>query len=278
MSEFKFACPVCGQHITVARSSSGTQMDCPTCFRTIVVPQAPAGNDSKLLLSAAQPPPPRPTSTISDLGPVRRSRSWASLGVSLLLLLLAGGIAVVAYSYRSVLLKALRQTETSTASDQASTSPTNAAAAVAVWTLDPAKAVIPERAVSGRLHGRDFSCQHALFAGGVLSLREGPGWPPELGLDILLTAQKAEQLNGKNIIIAPGVRSVVSKVVLRWRDGQNRPQQAEFASGYALTLLFGDPTAERLPGRVHISLPDSDQSYLAGTFDAEIVHPRKVGK
>ncbi len=41
MSEFKYACPVCGQHIKCDSSQSGTQMECPTCFQKIVVPQAP---------------------------------------------------------------------------------------------------------------------------------------------------------------------------------------------------------------------------------------------
>ena len=41
MSEFKFACPVCGQHITCDAAAAGSQMNCPTCFRKIVVPRAP---------------------------------------------------------------------------------------------------------------------------------------------------------------------------------------------------------------------------------------------
>src|SRR6187455_1968638 len=54
MSEFKFACPVCGQHITADSATSGGELECPTCFRKIVVPQAPATPDTKLILSAAQ--------------------------------------------------------------------------------------------------------------------------------------------------------------------------------------------------------------------------------
>ncbi len=54
MSEFKFACPVCGQHITTDSGSSGKSIECPTCFRKIVVPQAPASEETKLILSAAQ--------------------------------------------------------------------------------------------------------------------------------------------------------------------------------------------------------------------------------
>src|ERR1041384_6087639 len=58
MSEFKFACPVCGQHITADSTVAGTQLDCPTCFRKLIIPQAPAGG-SNLILSATQVATPR---------------------------------------------------------------------------------------------------------------------------------------------------------------------------------------------------------------------------
>lgn len=48
--EFKFSCPVCHQHIAADSSMAGTQIDCPTCFRAIIVPKAPTGNTTKLIL------------------------------------------------------------------------------------------------------------------------------------------------------------------------------------------------------------------------------------
>src|SRR6185369_10351608 len=59
MGEFKFACPVCGQHITADTSASGSQLECPTCYRKIVVPQAPT-EGQKFILSAAEANKPRP--------------------------------------------------------------------------------------------------------------------------------------------------------------------------------------------------------------------------
>src|ERR1051325_7910268 len=61
MSEFKFACAVCGQHITADSEIAGSQLQCPTCFRKIVVPQAPSAADPKFIrseehTSALQPP------------------------------------------------------------------------------------------------------------------------------------------------------------------------------------------------------------------------------
>ena len=63
MSEFKFTCPVCGQHIAADSTASGAQIECPTCFQKIIIPQAPRA-DSRYILSATQyikPPPVTPS-------------------------------------------------------------------------------------------------------------------------------------------------------------------------------------------------------------------------
>ncbi len=91
MSEFKFACPVCGQHITADSSTSGGQIDCPTCFQKIVVPQAPASADTKFILSAAQVAKPRPASAdaASQLAPLQSSPRPTSLPLVAALLVAA---------------------------------------------------------------------------------------------------------------------------------------------------------------------------------------------
>jgi hypothetical protein len=53
MSEFKFACPVCGQHMMCDVSHGGSVMECPTCFQKIVAPQAPAP-DAKFILTGTK--------------------------------------------------------------------------------------------------------------------------------------------------------------------------------------------------------------------------------
>ena len=57
--EFKFSCPVCHQHIRCDAASSGQIIGCPTCFRNIIVPQAPTNNTTKLILRATQAPATR---------------------------------------------------------------------------------------------------------------------------------------------------------------------------------------------------------------------------
>src|SRR5215831_4051497 len=94
MSEFKFACPVCGQHITADSSASGGQLSCPTCFRKIVIPQAPTAGDSKFILSAAQVAKPRPASATSTSimpPPAPKTSILPLVGIGLVVLLGMGG-------------------------------------------------------------------------------------------------------------------------------------------------------------------------------------------
>ena len=53
MSEFKFACPICGQHMMCDESHGGSVMECPTCFQKITAPQAPAP-DAKFILTGTK--------------------------------------------------------------------------------------------------------------------------------------------------------------------------------------------------------------------------------
>jgi DNA-directed RNA polymerase subunit RPC12/RpoP len=54
MSEFKYACPICGQHMKCDSSQSGTVMECPTCFQKITAPQAPATDDPKFIITGTK--------------------------------------------------------------------------------------------------------------------------------------------------------------------------------------------------------------------------------
>src|SRR5437868_507756 len=53
-AEFKFSCPVCHQHIAAGAESAGTEIECPTCFRPIMVPRSPGNATTKLILRGRQ--------------------------------------------------------------------------------------------------------------------------------------------------------------------------------------------------------------------------------
>jgi hypothetical protein len=280
MSEFKFACPVCGQHITADSNSSGTPLTCPTCFQKIIVPQAPSLPDSKLILSAAQASKGRPAP--ADIEPSRArphpSALLAALPGLVLLLVLAGGGAA-AYVWRDK-LSTLTGTKPGNGSSAQQSSnapvprtvypvPTNI-----IWSLDITNATIPEARTAGRLHREGFFCEHATLTGGNLTLRQGPHWPPELGLTVVLFARSADELSGKTVVVSADRQPPLPRVILRWKNRNDKAVTRTYTNGYALKVVFGKAAAGRIAGKLYLAFPDPAQSVAAGTFDAIIHKPR----
>jgi hypothetical protein len=281
MSEFKFACPVCGQHITADSSTSGGQLDCPTCFRKIVVPQAPASADTKFILSAAQVGKPRPTGAeaASQLDPLQTSTPRASLLAIVTLLVLLSAAGATLFLYRDRILQFHRAPAAAvtnalapppTAPVVLNTNypvPTNI-----VWTLDLTNAIFPDTTAAGSIHGSGFLCEKAVLRGGLLSLSQGKTWPWDLAVAVNLFARQGEELSGKTVEITPD-RPHAPHVVLRWKDEQRQPATETINNGYSLKVVFGQATNSHMPGHIYICLPDAAKSFVAGTFDAEIRKP-----
>ncbi len=73
MSEIKFACPACGQHLACESTNAGQQIPCPTCQATVTVPSPPPPR-----LGVAAPtlavPPALPANAPRPARPLRTSR------------------------------------------------------------------------------------------------------------------------------------------------------------------------------------------------------------
>jgi hypothetical protein len=274
MSEFKFACPVCGQHITADSSTSGGQLECPTCFQKIVIPQAPGSGDNKFILSAAQVGKPRPTPTElqGSSGPKHLPpKAIPIAAITLCLLLAAGGAAFV---FRDKIFKSIHVSDGSGSTKKAAEKapivvypiPTNVA-----WTLDITNVEIPDSPAVGSIHSNGFYCERSTLQGGTLTLRQGKSWPPDVGVTIQLVAKQGEELSGKTVEIPADRPPPVPHVILRWKDEQREPITHNVNNGgYALKVIFGDAANGRMPGKLYLSLPDDEKSFVAGTFDAEI--------
>ena len=281
MSEFKFACPVCGQHITADSSTSGGQLECPTCFQKIVVPQAPTSQDSKFILSASQVAKPRPVSAeaASQLGPLQTSSSRSSVPATIALVVLVCAAGAALFVFRDRILKFAHpqpQVVTHTPPPPpAAPVPLNATYPIPTnitWTLELTNAVLPETAAVGSIHGSGFRCEKAILRGGLLSLSQGKSWPWDLGISLGLFARLGEELSGKTVEIAPD-RPRAPRVVLRWKDEQQQPATENITHGYALKVAFGQATNGHISGKIYLCLPDSAKSFVAGAFDAEIRKP-----
>ncbi|HEV2394363.1 MAG TPA: hypothetical protein VG146_18595 [Verrucomicrobiae bacterium] len=275
MSEFKFACPVCGQHITADSRSSGRRLECPTCFQKIIVPQAPAGGDSKLILSAVQADKPRPSGfdSASDLRPgVRKPLSSSILPMALVALVLGAGVSGWLLLGAKLPLTSARGSREIPEALRPTVYPVPANIH---WTMTPSLGLIPDGPAAGRIHGSGFFCERATLQGGVLSLRQGRIWPPDLGLTIRTFAHQPEDLSGKTIEVMPERGPPLPTVILRWKDARLQARTEEFQTGYALKLVFGQPANGRMPGKIYLSFPDDAKSFAAGSFDAQIGKPRQ---
>ena len=280
MSEFKFACPVCGQHISADSKTSGGQIECPTCFQKIVVPQAPALQDTKLILSAAQVGRPRPSSAeaTSQLGPMQPASNRISLAALVALIVLLGAAGAALFVFRDRIVKAARElapTGTNALPPPAAAVALNTNYPVPtniIWALDLTNAAFPETTAAGSIHSSGFLCERTILQGGLLSLSQGKTWPWDLAVALNLFARQGEELSGKAVQIDP-IRTRAPAIVLRWKDAGQQPATETITGGYALRLVFGEATNGRMPGKIYICLPDAAKSVVAGTFDAEIKRP-----
>jgi regulation of enolase protein 1 (concanavalin A-like superfamily)/DNA-directed RNA polymerase subunit RPC12/RpoP len=102
MSEFKYACPVCGQHMMCDSLQAGTVMECPTCFQKITAPQASASEDQKYILTGTKVGErPVPKVLGGDLNPVRaRKNSWWVASLILVLAVVAAGAGACFWGWK----------------------------------------------------------------------------------------------------------------------------------------------------------------------------------
>jgi DNA-directed RNA polymerase subunit RPC12/RpoP len=107
MSEFKYACPVCGQHISCDVSQAGSEMTCPTCFQKIVAPQVPLSSDTKLILNGIRASDRRTTTRVPRVveakPPAPPAKNFpGALVVGIILIFIC---TVVAFIYHGTIFK-----------------------------------------------------------------------------------------------------------------------------------------------------------------------------
>jgi DNA-directed RNA polymerase subunit RPC12/RpoP len=276
MSEFKYACPYCGQHIKCDSSQSGSVMDCPTCLQKIIAPQAPADADQKFILSGKKlddrPKVPLAAGASSVSRPPRRSFPVAALA----LVVLIGASVTAALEFRdklfhfgNILFPAAPPPSTVTKPAPPVVAPpangTN-------WVLNLETMNFPDTPAAGRIHGQDFLSQRAYLQNGALTLRAGTKGSVEFGLVINFSGAQPNALAGKTINITSNA-PIAARVTLRWKE-TDQVVKDNFETGYALRLEFGPLAGNHLPGKIYFCAPDDAKSYVAGTFVADIRKPK----
>jgi hypothetical protein len=285
MSEYKYACPVCGQHMRCDSSQAGTVMECPTCFQKIIAPQAPAaGDDQKFVLTGTKVgdrPAPKVAETSSAVIPAAKNFPWIILIVVLSVGLAGAGV----FAFRGNLFhpaggnSQTNQAPSPEDGPQAKAQKPEKPAVIAPpasdtnWMLSLGTNAIPDSPVAGRIHGQDFIVERATFQNGSLMLRAGTRGPVEFGAFVNFSGAPPESLSGQTINVTTNADKA-AKVSLRWKDAAGTVQKVNFDDSYAMRLEFGPLANNRLPGKIYLCAPDAEKSYLLGTFNADAHKPK----
>lgn len=277
MSEFKYACPVCGQHMKCDSSQSGTVMECPTCFQKIVAPQAPANADPKFILTGSKYVEKKITAAIADNSPVSAPKKDFPLAVVIVLaVVLAAGAAVLVFHgfiFKPQPPPPKHVVAATNAAPAPKPKPVVAPPANDTnWLLTLDDVVIPSATAAGRIHGQDFIIERAIFQNGVLTLRAGTKGKVEFGVQINFSGAQPEALSGQSLNVTTDADKA-ARVTLHWKEG-DQIATANFDAGYALRLEFGTLAKDRLPGKIYLCTPDPQKSYLMGTFNADARKPK----
>ena len=287
MSEFTYACPVCGQHIKCDMSQSGSKMECPTCFQTILAPDVSPMHDPKFVIMGTKvgerPIPTAVTTSGTPTTPTPAKKSPVA-AVVLVVFIFAAGAAV--FMFRGKIFKSDGGQTSRTAPEAApaknhppqktqTPAPPSVVALPADdtnWMLNLGAVTMPDSTAAGRVHGQNFNCDRAVLQGGMLTLRVGARGAPDFGMVINFSGVPAEALAGQTINVATNADKAAG-VTLRWKEGDLSLRE-NFTNNYAMRLEFGQIADNRMPGKIYLCLPDGQKSYVAGTFNAEIRKPR----
>jgi len=277
MSEFKFACPVCGQHMMCDSSLGGTVMECPTCFQKITAPQAPLSDEQKFIITGTKKSE-RPASTIpetaSKFAPAKKGFPGALIVI--IIFILTG--AAAAFIYRGTIFKSANPPTVPATVPPSSTLPVVVVpanlplpAGTNYWRLNVNAVGTPEIPAGGKVHGKFFTGQKMVLNADGLTIRTA-NYPPEAGIAVYLRPNPIESLFGKSIAFGADTPEA-PPVFLRWKDAQGQAaQQAE--TGYALRIEFEQPAGNYISGKIYLCAPDEMKSYVVGRFNAEIVKPK----
>jgi DNA-directed RNA polymerase subunit RPC12/RpoP len=278
MSEFKYACPVCGQHIKCDSSQSGTQMQCPTCFQKIVVPQAPSA-EQKFILTGSKVGEERPLPKNPHEGTTMHAptKSFSGIAVVIIIFLFIG--VAVAFVYHGTIFKkpappdGTNQSPATVAQGPAAApkpKPKKPAPQMPTppssdtnWSLNLKGWKIPEATAAGRVEGQDFVCQHAYFQNGYLNLRNG-----DWAVIISFSGATPEALAGKSLNVSTNA-AAAARVSLRWKEGDQTMRES-FTNDYAMLLNFNGIQNNYISGNIYLCTTDEKKSYVAGKFNAEI--------
>ena len=286
MSQFQFPCPNCSQAVLCEDEYRGMDLICPHCNTQITAP-APAGQAGKLGMTAAHAPMPKPSGMAPPAKIPRKKRDfkWVKIAVGVVVACGAGAFLYAHPQYvkwaevKVGLAKPEPLPETNAppvvAEVETNPPPVVPVSPPAVWTLDLGARTLPNYKAKGSIAAAEFVVDAARVDNrSVLSLIQGTGPIPDREFIIYLLLQPGDSLEGQKFNVTPEEKTGVPPVLKRWRTDPNHGLLSRnFPNGYGMRLEFGLTNSGKLPGKIYLSVPDDEHSFVAGTFEADVRPP-----
>jgi hypothetical protein len=304
MSELKFSCPHCAQHISCDPAWAGHSLPCPSCQKQITAPQpqpktglrvsgSPAGGRLSAKLrenlrqatvrssagSAAQAPPPIGSrSAPPRIGPmaaplISRRPVFSLLRIVLVLGCIFGVLLIAAFGWsfhrRSLRLKAQAEWRENFNRQQAQRAQSGQTRNVAPALYREPKLEMPTNAVAGFVGGQKFHYEHATVSMHRFTLREGKNWQADKEVTIT-TFVKPQDLAGKTLLVTPDNKFPRLHVSAEWLDQSKQKKYASAMSGYFLRLKCGPIENGRISGTMNLQMPGSPVTAINGDFIAAV--------
>ena len=123
-------------------------------------------------------------------------------------------------------------------------------------------------AAQGRVKGAPFAVEKASLSNSMLTLRQGKDFFADAEFSITLF-EHGKLPDGKTFRVGPDDRMFIVMLSTR-AGGKGLPDTQNFFNGYTLTLSFEQRQGNVIRGRIDLRLPDPAQSYVSGSFEAEL--------
>ena len=147
----------------------------------------------------------------------------------------------------------------------------SAAAPAAEKLEDISDQPIPDKPATGKVRGKDFKIEMAKLEDGSLVLRQGEGFATRLEeFEITFRGENVSNYAGKTFTVKPDQENTGFGIQLAYSKKPGSISTSTTNRGFAMRLEFGTAKDGKIPGKIHLRLPDEAGSFVAGTFVAEI--------
>ena len=143
------------------------------------------------------------------------------------------------------------------------------------WCAEAVSMPLSQKPVTGMLHGSKFVMRNAEYLNGLLKLRSGTEFFPDLAIEIFIFGINNDRPDGQTIIMQKGDKKDGKSchVHMEWKKPGAKFNESKTyfdMDKLGLKLQFGQRNGNKLPGFINLRLPDALKSNIQGYFWADI--------